>query len=94
MTLYQIQDEPRIPYRDPGEPVENYLKRLVDALIDAQREASIQINNNASGIVDNYASLPAAGRATGRIYFLRTAGGGPPAGNFWGSNGTVWVLLG
>lgn len=92
--LYQVQDEPRIPYQEAGEPIDTYLRRLVDALIEAQRESAIQVNNNAKGVVDDYASLPAASRSEGRIYYIRTAGGGPPAGNFWGSDGTNWLLLG
>lgn len=93
-SLYQVTDEPRIPYRSKGENIESYLDRLVDSLIEALREHAVQINNGASGIVDTYADLPAAALSEGRVYFLRTAGGGPPAVNWWGSDGTNWLPLG
>lgn len=93
-SLFTIAEEPRIPIRGSHEEVEDYLDRLVEALIEIHRETAMQLNNNASGIVDTFADLPAAAQSEGRIYYIRTAGGGPPTGNWWGSDGSTWVLLG
>jgi len=92
-SLFTVQDEPRIPYPNLGEDINAFMVRLVDALRLSLRDNSVQLNNTAMGVVDNYAALPTAARSEGRIYFLRD-GTGPPAGNWFGSDATTWILLG